>query len=64
MKESDRRMLNPHKPALLAMWMWGREYAAQKGGSMDFWDALPEHQKETCRECVKRLDKAPPEPSR
>ena len=63
MTEAQRahRNLNPHKPALIAMWIWGREYAAQRGGSMDFWDTLSDSQKETCRECVKRLAKAPEE---
>jgi hypothetical protein len=56
-----QRNLNPHKPALIAMWLWGSEYAAQGGGSMDFWDARTEGQKQICRQCLQRLAKAPEE---
>ena len=59
--ERNRRNLNPHKPALIAMWIWGRKYAAQGGGSMDFWDEYSEGDKRLCRECVERLNKAPEE---
>jgi hypothetical protein len=41
-KERALRNLNPHKPARAAMWLWGKEYSQQGGGSMDFWDGLPE----------------------
>ena len=60
-RKRARRNLNPHKPALLAMWLWGKRYAAQGGGSMDFWDKLTEQEKNSCRECVIRVAKAPEE---
>lgn len=48
---SDRN-LNPHAEARLAMVIWSAEYAAQDGGSMDFWDGLPEWRKRLCAELV------------
>lgn len=61
MKESDRRNLNPHKAARVAMVLWGARYAKQGGGSMDFWDKLSESEKRLCRELVKKIEKAPEE---
>ena len=62
MKEPDqRRNLNPHKAARVAMTLWNQEYARQRGGSMDFWDELTESQKELCREIVEQIEKAPAE---
>lgn len=60
-KERVQRNLNPHKPAVIAMWLWGHEYSQQGGGSMDFWDKLSESRKRICRECLDRLQKAPEE---
>ena len=40
MAKNDERNLNPHKPAVMAMCLLSRHYAAQSGGSMDFWDSL------------------------
>lgn len=56
-RERDRRNLNPHAEAIAAMYMWGSQYAAQNGGSMDFWDALPESRKRLARELVERIKK-------
>ena len=58
---SAKRNLNPHKAALVAMTLYCREYAEQSGGSMDFWDSLTESQKRTCREALKRIERAKPE---
>ena len=44
-----RRNLEPHAEARLAMAMWGDEYAAQRGGSMDFWDRLSPARQAICR---------------
>lgn len=65
MNERDRalRNLNPHKPAVVAMFMYSREYAAQGGGSMDFWDRLDESRKDLCRDLLERLKSAPDEPA-
>jgi hypothetical protein len=63
MKERDRRNLNPHKSAIVAMWHWGEVYSRQGGGSMDFWDKLSKREKDFCRDLVKRLEKAPVEDS-
>lgn len=48
MSNDKRRNLNPHAEARLAMALWGSEYAAQSGGSMDFWDGLSESRKALC----------------
>ena len=47
--KDQRRNLNPHRPAKCAMWLYGKRYASQGGGSMDFWDKLLEQEKNTCR---------------
>ena len=49
------RNLNPHKEARAAMWLFSSRYAAQKGGSMDFWDSLSESDKRLCRELVDEI---------
>ena len=36
------RNLHPHKSARVAILLYHDEYAAQRGGSMDFWDELTE----------------------
>lgn len=67
MKESressqDRRRvlrnLNPHKAAVAAMYLWGRTYSQQRGGSMDFWDGLSDSAKDLCRRLVADIEKA------
>ena len=57
----DERNLNPHKPAVVAMSMWGKRYASQSGGSMDFWDRLSDNEKKLCRDLVARIEAAPAE---
>ena len=52
------RNLNPHKPAVAAMFMYGDEYAAQGGGSMDFWDRLSPTRKNVCRDLVAKIKEA------
>lgn len=47
-----QRDLNPHKPARIAMWLWGDAYAKSGLGSMGFWDSLTERQRNQCRLCV------------
>lgn len=54
MKDQTRN-LNPHKPAQVAMWIYSREYVAQHGGSMDFWDNLDEARKRHCRQMVSAI---------
>lgn len=50
--KSQARNLNPHAEAVAAMWLFGTEYAAQGGGSMDFWDSLSETRKRLCYDLV------------
>lgn len=66
MNERDRarRNLNPHAEAIAARFLWGYQYAAQRGGTMDFWDSLTEHQKALCRELVDRVLDAPRAPQK
>ena len=60
-----RRNLEPHKSARMAMCLYASRYAfQQRGGSMDFWDALTEGERDTCRDLVKELLAAPDEGSR
>ena len=63
MDEKNRmtRNLNPHKAAVVAMFIYGGAYAAQGGGSMDFWDGLDDRLKRVCRDCVARMERAPNE---
>lgn len=49
------RNLNPTPEARVAMIVWGREYAAQRGGSMDFWDSLDDERKARCLHVVDAL---------
>lgn len=54
-----KRNLNPHAEAMLAMSWWSEDYAfRQRGGSMDFWDNLPDWKKQLCRDLVKRIQAA------
>lgn len=51
--ERAHRNLNPHAEARLAMALWSHEYAhEQRGGSMDFWDAIGEYRQHICRDVV------------
>lgn len=55
----DKRNLSPHAEAIAAMHLWGEDYAfKQRGGSMDFWDNLPDYKKKLCRDFVKRVREA------
>ena len=53
------RNLKPHAEAIAAMYIWSAEYAAGKGGSMDFWDSLNDYKKNTARKLVQRVKSAP-----
>ena len=50
-----RRNLNPTPEALAAMYIWGKRYSEQRGGSMDFWDALSESERSVARCCVAEI---------
>ena len=49
------RNLNPTPEAKVAMIIWGSDYAAQRGGSMDFWDSLDRVRQIRCELVVKAL---------
>ena len=56
-QESERRITarqnaNPTPEATFAMFMWPRDYAAQNGGSMEYFDSLSQSQKDYCRRAV------------
>jgi len=55
---SDKRNFNPTPQAILAMTMYGVEYAAQRGGSMDFWDQLDQRRKRLCKDAITRIRRA------
>lgn len=42
------RNLNPTPAAIVAMNVYGKAYSEQRGGSMDFWDKLPQEKKKYC----------------
>jgi hypothetical protein len=58
MAKSEKRNINPTAEAVLAMNMWGADYAAQRGGCMDFWDQLAEGEKKRCLEIIDRIREA------
>lgn len=57
-KQRDKRNLNPHAEAIAAMYLYGAWYAAQRGGSMDFWDGLDGAKQQMCRELVHKIKTA------
>ena len=59
--QDQKRNLNPHKQARAAMYLFGKRYAAQRGGSMDFWDSLSDSDKRLCRKLVEDIEKSPDE---
>ena len=50
------RNLNPTPAARVAMIVYGWDYAKQRGGSMDFWDALDEDRKRRCNMVVEMFE--------
>lgn len=58
MKRRDRENLNPTPAAVVAMHRYGAEYAAQSGGSMDFWDKLDYSRKRLCQDTADRVIEA------
>lgn len=54
------RNLNPHAAALAAMTLYSERYAAQSGGSMDFWSTLTDGEKQTCADIARRIREARP----
>jgi hypothetical protein len=56
--ERDKRNLNPHAEAIMAMHVWHDEYAHQGSGSMDFYDKLSEGEKRVCKEGVDQILRA------
>lgn len=59
--EDQTRNLNPHKAARAAMFLFSKRYAAQGGGSMDFWGSLSKPDQDFCRRCVEGIEKSPAE---
>jgi hypothetical protein len=57
--ERDKRNIRPTAPARVAMTLYNERYAAQRGGSMDFWDNLTEGEKETCTRIAEQIREAP-----
>jgi hypothetical protein len=58
MKPRDYRNLHPTPAAIVAMAIFGEEYAAQNGGSMDFWDTLHPAKKRRCEDTARRVIEA------
>lgn len=55
---NQQRNLDPGAEAIAAMYLYSAEYAAQRGGSMDFWDTLPASKKRLCTEMVNKIKTA------
>lgn len=53
--KDQKRNLNPTPEARFAMFHWHNQYAAQQGGSMDFYDSLPEQDKDYCKRAVEEI---------
>ena len=49
MSHDERRNLNPHAEARLAIVIWSEQYAYQNLGCMDWYDSLPDARKRKCR---------------
>ena len=47
-KRNERRNMNPTPAAVVARYIYGKAYSEQNGGSMDFWDKLPQEKKNYC----------------
>lgn len=54
-QQRAQRNLSPHAEARLAMFKWSEEYAAQRGGLMDFWDKLSPSRQRLCKEVVELI---------
>lgn len=56
MTMSDQtRNMHPTPEAVFAMFHWHDAYAAQRGGSMDFFDQLSKGHQRYCEDAVKRI---------
>jgi hypothetical protein len=55
----QKRNLNPTAEAIIAMCIWSNEYAAQGGGSADFYESLSPAQKQQCTRIVDQILQAP-----
>jgi len=51
----DRNLTDFHAEAIAARWLWGREYAQQNGGQLDFYESLSLTRRELCREMVDEI---------
>lgn len=58
MKNDQRENLNPTPEARFAMYMWPDEYAAQGGGSMDFYWSLDERRQRLCDQAIAEIREA------
>lgn len=50
-----QRNLNAHAQATFARYHWHDRYAAQGGGTMDFWDKLTPEEKAFCSDAVREI---------
>ena len=57
--ENQEHNFNPHKEAVIAMWLWGKEYSELGLGSMDYYNGLSAGDKNTCKRMLKNIEEAP-----
>lgn len=50
---------NPHKEAVIAMWLFGRVYSEKGLGSMDFYNQLTDSEKRLCKRMLDNIEEAP-----
>ncbi len=50
---------NPHKEAVIAMWIFGEEYADLGLGSMDYYNGLSDYNKKLCSRMLEDVEEAP-----
>jgi len=57
--DSQEHNLNPHKEAVIAMWLFGKEYSELGLGSMDYYNGLSARDKRMCKRMLDDIEEAP-----
>ena len=56
--------LKPHKEAVIAMCLFGKEYADSGLGSMDYYDGLSTNKQRLCKTILEEIAQAPTQTTR
>lgn len=57
-RQAPYRFRNPNRRELVAMWIWGAEYARGGLGAVEFYERLNESRKRQIAECIKQFEAA------